>query len=75
MLRGALGHYRRMAALLAGPGKAKLEEPLLQRDVYAERPLSLQQRLRSGALPVLERGPSVTVDADKGEEGFCCECA
>ena len=61
-MRAVREHMQRLAALVAGPGKAKLEDPLLNTDVYRGRPLSMLQRLRSGALPVLERDPSVSID-------------
>ena len=73
VLRAALERYRRMAARVAGPGKAKLEDPLLQRDVYEGRPLSLRQRLRIGAVPALERGTPAASHAsgERVVQGTC----
>ena len=51
----------RMRALFQGPGK-KRETPMLWGDVYRGRALSLAQRLFTGAVPVLENDPSVTID-------------
>ncbi len=46
--------------------RKQLERPVLWRDAYADRPFTNQQRLRSGALPVVERNPALTID-DTGQ--------
>lgn len=51
------------------PPKRQKRVPMMSRDAFEGRPLSLKQRLRTGSVPVVEANPNLSID-DTGTHSF-----
>lgn len=54
--------YADWADRMRRPHKREKKVPLLTRDAYEGRPLSLLQRMRRGSVPVVEADPNLSID-------------